>query len=149
MQRLAKRIARGDCEKYKRDRDIELYLHVKQEPSIAEGLIFREQRIVLPEALQRKVVKLGQSGTPGQTKTKQLLREKYWFQIRNSMIDTAIDQCYKCQVVTKENKEEPIKVTSIPNQPWDTVSIDHGHYNLVIIDMRHATQWYNRCHQPG
>ena len=148
MQRLAKRIARGDWEKYKRDQDIELYLHVKQEPSIAEGLIFREQCIVLPEALQRKVVKLGHNlGYLGKTKTKQLLREKYWFPLMNSMIDTAIDQCYKCQVVTKENKEEPIKVTSIPNQPWDTVSIDHGgpypdgHYNLVIIDMRHATQW--------
>ena len=58
----------------------------------------------------------------------------------NSMIDTAIDQCYEWQVATKENKEEPIKVTSIPNRPWDTVSIDYGepywdgHYNLVIID---------------
>ena len=58
------------------------------------------------------------------------------------MIDTAIDQCYECKVATKENREEPIKVTSIPSQPWDTVSVDHGgpypdgHYNLVMIDKR-------------
>ena len=58
------------------------------------------------------------------------------------MIDTAIDQCYECQVATKENIEEPIKVTNIPSRPWDTVSIDHGgpypdgHYNLVLIDKR-------------
>ena len=43
-----------------------------------------------------------------------------------SMIDTAIDQCYECQVATKGDKEEPIKVTSIPNCPWDTVSIEQG-----------------------
>ena len=60
----------------------------------------------------------------------------------NSMIDTAIDQCYECQVATKRDREEPIKVASIPNRPWDTVSIDHGgpypdgHYNLVLIDKR-------------
>ena len=143
MQRLAKRIVKGDWEKHKRDKDIEPYLHVKQELSIAEGLIFREQRIILPAALQRQVVKLGHSlGHLGKTKTKQLLREKYWFPLMNSMIDTAIDQCYECQVATKESREEPIKVTNIPSRPWDTVSIDHsgpypdGHYNLVLIDKR-------------
>ena len=58
------------------------------------------------------------------------------------MIDTAIDQCYECQVTTKGDREEPIKVTSIPSRPRDTVSIDHGglypegHYNLVLIDKR-------------
>ena len=143
MQRLAKRIAKGDWEKHKRDKDLEPYLHMKQELSVAEGLIFRERRIVLPPSLQRKVVKLGHSlGHLGKTKTKQMLREKYWFPLMNSMIDTAIDQCYECQVATKGDREEPIKVTSIPNRPWDTVSIDHGgpypdgHYNLVLIDKR-------------
>ena len=58
MQRLAKRIAKGDWEKQKRDKDLEPYLHVKQALSVAEGLISRERRIVLPPALQRKVVKL-------------------------------------------------------------------------------------------
>ena len=58
------------------------------------------------------------------------------------MIDTAIDQCYECQVATKRNREEPIKVTSIPNCPRDIVSIDHGgpypdgYYNLALIDTR-------------
>ena len=61
MQRLAKRIAKEDWEKHKKDKDLELYLHVKQELSFAEGLIFRERRIILPPALQRKVIKLGHS----------------------------------------------------------------------------------------
>ena len=81
-------------------------------------------------------------GHLGKTKTKQMLREKYWFPLMNSMIDTAIDQCYECQVATRDSKEERIKVSEIPSQQWDTVSVDHakpypdGHYNLVIIDKR-------------
>ena len=71
-----------------------------------------------------------------------MLREQYWFPPMNSMIDTAIDQCYECQVATKGEREEPIKVNSIPNRPRDAVSIDHGglypngHCNLVLIDKR-------------
>ena len=71
-----------------------------------------------------------------------MLRKKYWFPLMNSMIDTAIDQCYECQVAPKGDREEPVKVTSIPTRPWDTVSFDHGgpspdgHYNLVLIDKR-------------
>ena len=58
------------------------------------------------------------------------------------MIDTSTSQCYRCQLATKEKREEPIKTTNIPCHPWDTVSLDHGgpypdgHYNLVLIDKR-------------
>ena len=127
MQRLAKKIVKGDWEKHKRGKALEPYLHVKQELSVAEGLIFRERRILLPPALQMRVAKLRPSlGHLGNTKTKQMLREKYWFPLMKSMIDTAVNQCYGCQVATKTGREEPTKVTSIPNRPWDTVSIDHG-----------------------
>ena len=34
-----------------------------------------------------------------------MLREKYWFPLMNSVIDTAIDQCYECQVATKGDRE--------------------------------------------
>jgi len=85
-------------------------------------LLFRGHRIVLPSALHRKVVKLGHNlghslGHWGKTKTKQMLRAKYWFALMNSMMDAAIDQCCELQVATKDIKEEPIKVTNIPSRP--------------------------------
>jgi len=54
--------------------------------------------ILLQSVLQRKLVKLGHNLGHihvGKTKTKQILREKYWFPLMNSMIDTAIDCCYE------------------------------------------------------
>ena len=147
MRKMARTITKGDLNKHRRAPDVAPYYHVRQEPSIAEWMIFREHRIVLPDALRRKVVKLGHSlGHLGKTKTKQMLREKYWFPCMNTMIDTAIDQaidqCYECRVATRESREEPIKVTRIPSRPWDRVGVDHGgpypdnHYNLVGIDKR-------------
>ena len=104
MQRLAKRIAKGDWEKHKRDKDIEPYSHLKQ-----KRLIFREQRIILPAVTQRKVScqDRTQPRKLRQTKTKQLLREKYWFPLMDSMIDTAVKQ-------TKKNKySTPFRWSSI------------------------------------
>ena len=143
MQKIAQRIAKADWEKHRRDRDIEPFRHVKNELSVAEGLIFRENRIVLPDALQRKVVKLGHKLAHfGRTKMKQMLRQNYWFPLMNSMIDTPVDQCYECKVTTEDHREEPIKVTTIPSKSWSTVALDHGgpypngHYILVMIDKR-------------
>ena len=107
MQKQVKRIVKGDWEKHKRDKDLGPYLHVKQELSITEGLIFRKQHIVLPATLQKEVVKLGHNlGHLGKTKVKQLLREKYWFPLLNSMIDAAINQCYECQVAIQRRREK-------------------------------------------
>ena len=55
MQWLAKRIAKGDWEKHKRDKGLETYLHINQELSVAEWIIHREHRIVLPPAVGTKI----------------------------------------------------------------------------------------------
>lgn len=108
-----------------------------------QGLIFRFNQIVIPTCLQHKVIKAAHSlGHMGITKTKQMLREKYWFPELNKMAENVIGKCYECQLTTKLHRQEPIKVTVIPEKPWEVVSIDFGgpypdgHYNLVVIDKR-------------
>ena len=54
MQRLPKTIAKGDWGKRKRDKDLEPYLHVKQELSVGEGLIFRERGSYYHEHIRGK-----------------------------------------------------------------------------------------------
>ena len=143
LQKLAVRIQKGDWADYRRDKDIEPYYQVREDLSVMGGLIFRLDRIVMPRALQAKIIKIGHSlGHLGKTKTKQMLREKYWFPLMNSMIETAVNQCYECQVATKNTREEPVKMSTIPNEAWDTIAVDFGgpypdgHYNLVVVDKR-------------
>ena len=60
----------------------------------------------------------------------------------NKMVEHIVGQCYECQVTTKEHRQEPLKMTEIPEKPWQVVSVDFGgpypdgHYNLVVIDKR-------------
>ena len=76
------------------------------------------------------------------TKTKQILREKYWFPEMNKMTENIVENCYGCQLPTKQHRQEPFKTTEIPEKPWEVVSVDFGgpypdgHYNIVNIDKR-------------
>ena len=143
LQKLCQRIHDEDWESHRKDPDITPFYSIRHELYEALGLIFRLDRIVIPDGLQCKVIKAAHNlGHLGMTKTKQMLREKYWFPMINSMVEQIIGQCYECQVTTKDHKKQPIKMTPIPEKPWDVISVDFGgpypdgHYNLVAVDKR-------------
>ena len=101
------------------------------------------EKIILPANLQQKIIESAHSlGHLGMTKTKQMLLEKYWFPGMNHLICQTIESCFDCQVATKSHRQEPIKPSVIPEEPWEQISIDfegpypHGQYNLVAIDQR-------------
>ena len=143
LQKLSQRIRKGDWKQYSKDPDISPFCAIKEELYEAQGLILRMDRIVIPTNLQRKIIKVAHRlGHLGTTKTKQMIRAKYWFPNMNTLIDQMIGQCYECQVTTKQHREEPIKPTVIPQEPWEHIAVDFGgpypdgHYNLVAIDKR-------------
>ena len=143
LQKLYKRILNEDWEKHRKDPDIHQFYSIKEELYVADGLIFRLNQIVIPLTLRRVVIKAAHSLRHlGMTKTKQMLRQKYWFPEMNKMIEQTVGQCYECQVTTKDHRKEPLRMTEIPEKPWQVVSVDFGgpypdgHYNLVITDKR-------------
>ncbi|KAL9953640.1 hypothetical protein ACROYT_G041090 [Oculina patagonica] len=143
LQKLSQTIKKGNWETSKKDVDLAPFYPIKDEHYEAQGLIFRMERIVLPMELQQKVIKSAHKlGHLGTTKTKQMIREKYWFPGMNGMINQMIGHCFDCQVTTKDRRQEPIKPSVIPKGPWGEIAVDvggpypDGHYNLVAIDQR-------------
>ena len=49
-----------------------------------------------------------------------------------------VKKCIPCQVATPKSPREPLKMSPLPNGPWEQVSVDFcevaGHYVLVVID---------------
>ena len=143
LKDVVQRIQKNDWEKNKKRPEILPYYRIKEELSVAGGLLLRGQQIIVPDKLQKQVVKAAHSmGHLGRTKTKQMLRAKYWFPAMNAMVEDIVGGCLDCQITTKDHRKETVKPTEIPEEPWDTVSIDFGgpfpdgHYNLVVIDKR-------------
>ncbi|KAK3752978.1 hypothetical protein QZH41_005134 [Actinostola sp. cb2023] len=143
LQKLSKRMITEDWENYRKDPDITPFYHIRQELYEVDGVILRDNKIIAPTRLQRKIVKTAHKlGHLGITKTKQMLREKYWFPSMNNLVEQIIGQCFECQVTVKDQRKEPVKASTIPSEPWEVISIDFGgpypdgHYQLVASDKR-------------
>lgn len=89
------------------------------------------------------------------TKTKKMLRAKYWFSGLGTLTEKIVGQCFECGVTTKEHRQESVKTMDVPSEPWDTVAIDFGgpyldgHYNLVAIDKRSRHPEVERLYSPA
>ena len=118
---------------------LKIFANVRSELTSVDGnLVLRGRRIVIPDALQKQVVKLAHEGHQGLVKTRTLLRSKVWFPRMDSLVDSIVKQCTPCQIAMPKFSREPLQMTPLPHGPWEQVSIDFcevsGHYVLVVID---------------
>ena len=125
----------------KTDPDLKPYFDLRAELYMADGLILRTDIIIPPESLRDRIIQIAhKQGHLGISKTKELLRRKYWFPGMNSCIDTIVSTCFDCQIATNTQHAEPAKMTKLPERPWEIVEIDFcrpflsKEYALVITD---------------
>ena len=120
---------------------IQEYKHVFHELTSVDRIVLRGDRIVVPAKLRQKVIEIGHEGHQGhqgQVCTKQLLRAYVWFPGMDSQCDKFVSTCIACQSNTPETHRESLKMTELPDRPWDKVSMDfcgpmaNGHLALVF-----------------
>ena len=86
----------------------------------------RGTRIVVPIALRGRVVPLAHEGHQGVTKTKEYLRTRVCFPGLDRTVESHIQHCHPCQVVTPSYDREPLTVgmSQLPSEPWREVAMD-------------------------
>ena len=118
---------------------LKIFANVRNELTSVDGnIVLRGNRIVIPDALQKRVIELAHEGHQGLVKTRSLLRSKVLFPKMDAAVDQVVKKCFPCQIATPKPSREPLKMTPLPDGPWQQVSIDFfevaGHYVLVVID---------------
>lgn len=94
----------------------------------------------MPKTLQAKALALAHEGHQGIVKTKQLLREKFWFPGLDKQAEQLISHCTPCQSSTPKTEHQPQQMSELPQGPWQKVALDFcgpfpsGDYLLVILD---------------
>ena len=92
-----------------------------------DGIVLKENRIILPQSLQKCAVHIAHQGHLGENKTKALLRSKVFWPSLSKDVNSMITTCLACQAVIDVNKPEPLKVSPLPKAPWSEISADfHG-----------------------
>ena len=102
------------------------YHEVKDELTICDGVLMRQDRIVVPRELTGVIVNLAHESHQGITRTKQRLRELYWWPLMDKQVETIVKNCVTCQCNDKSIHQRftPLIPVQYPEKPWSKVAID-------------------------
>ncbi len=140
MQRLRQAITTGVWPAD--DPDLMPFRKVQLELTAASDsdIILRGTRIIIPQSLQLRAVKLAHESHKGIVKTNQLLQEKVWYPGIDKDVKIEVESCIPCQATGSATKPEPLQMTELSPAPWTRVSTDFcgpfpsGDHLLVIMD---------------
>lgn len=120
------------------DKSVLPFWNVRYDLHVIDGLIFKNNSLVVPKELQQSMLEKLHNGHVG--KQTCLLRARnllYWPTMQND-IQFMIDNCKACSKYKPMNCKEPLIFHDIPKLPWNKVcgdifEFDNIHY-LVIMD---------------
>ena len=116
------------------------YRTVWAELSVANGMLLRGSRLVVPQALRRRVLDLAHEGHQGIVRTKEKLRSGVWWPGVDVDAERLVRSCHACQVVSSGSPPEPVSSTELPAGPWQDLNVDlcgpfpDGQSLLVLVD---------------
>ena len=95
--------------------------------SASDTLVMRgEHRYFVPVSQCATVVHLVHDMHQGVVRTKQRLRELYWWPQMDKLVESIISTCLTCQLNDKsaETAPAPLQPIQLPDKPWEKVGLD-------------------------
>jgi hypothetical protein len=140
LGRVIKAVKDGTLANRKKDQALCPYARIASEISIAEDVVLRGTRIIVPKELQERVLDICHEGHQGIVKCKSLLRTKVWFPGIDLAMERKVKGCLPCQAAVTSHQRDPLVMTALPERPWEHVAADHigpfptGESLFVVID---------------
>lgn len=113
------------------------FLAHRNDLSVVEDILLRRHGIVVPAALQKRVLQLVHEGHQGIVRCKSRAQDIVWWPGINDHIQTLVSNCEAC-AGTRVLPREPCDSTIAPDQPWRMVGMDLFHLKgqeyLLVVD---------------
>lgn len=113
------------------------YFQLCDELSVQQDYVFRGSCLVVPVMLRHTLVKLVYEGHQGIVRTKQLLRELYWWPGIDYLVKEHIQTCQMCLSSDKTANISAalLQPVPFPSVPWDKVATDVvGPFETAVWD---------------
>lgn len=92
--------------------------------SIQEGLLFFENRLIVPHALKNEMLQQLHNGHLNVNKTLALAKNSlYWFGMQSDIL-AFVNACTVCAKYRRNNTKEPLKLLPLTTRPWERLSTD-------------------------
>ena len=100
------------------------YWSFREELSIINGIVFKGERLVIPEVMRKKVLEQLHQAHMGIEKTKWRARATiFWPQI-NQQTENMVEKCSTCHQNQRKQQREPMKASNVPQYPFQMVGSD-------------------------
>lgn len=114
------------------------YFNYRDELTIEDGLIFRGEKIVIPESLRKDMKKKVHAGHTGINSCLRRARTYIFWPGMSAEIRQYVENCNTCASLQAKQSAEPLKLHETPDRPWqkvatDIFTIDSKNY-LVTVD---------------
>ncbi|XP_062556644.1 uncharacterized protein K02A2.6-like [Armigeres subalbatus] len=111
----------------------------EKEFGVIDGIVVRDDRIVLPTILRQRALQIAHRGHHGVVAMRRNLREKIWWPCMDQDVADAVQECADCATVSKQHPPEPMVRKEMPDRAWQEIGIDFFSAKecatfLVIVD---------------
>ena len=113
------------------------YRPVSSEISVQDGLLMRNNRIIIPSQLRQEILNKIHTGHQGIHKCRERARQSVWWPGISRQLEDLIRSCPHC---CKERLQpvEPLMPTNFPKLPWEKVATDlfywQGSNYILVVD---------------
>lgn len=101
---------------------IHLYYTFREELTFQDGIIFKGERIVVPQSVRNDMLSRIHNGHVGiQGCLRRAKESLYWPRMYRD-IENFVKNCESCNVYQNEQVKEPLTQHEIPDRPWEKLS---------------------------
>ncbi|EGT45435.1 hypothetical protein CAEBREN_28903, partial [Caenorhabditis brenneri] len=125
LQEVQKYVSRGVWPK-KVDEKLKRFSSIKESLSCVQKCLMMQDRVVIPEALQKVVLKQLHEGHPGMVRMKQLARSFVYWPGMDEDVERVVASCNTCQVHGKTPRKVPLQPWKTPERVWQRVHVDYA-----------------------
>ena len=109
--------------------EIRNYFHFKEELTIQDGILFKGNRVIVPEALRPLMVKKVHSSHIGIEGCLRKACNVLFWPGMSAEIKDSIGKCDTCNSYQKNQQKEPLIPHDPPKRPWSHVAVDLFTFN--------------------
>lgn len=117
--------------------NIQEYWNHRDEISEIDGILFKDEKIIIPCKLRENMIERIHSSHMGVEKSKNRARDLIFWPGMGKAIEAAVEACSVCQKRRSANPREPLLSHAIPERPWQVIGTDLFTWNsrdyIVIL----------------
>lgn len=138
LKNLKYDIQNGWCDARNYNSDEEHLKKFRYEITEKNGILFENNKIIVPKLLQREMLEKIHYGHLGIEKCKNRARESLYWKNIDKDIENFVKHCFVCNKYKRANTKQPMIPHEIPNCPWEKLGVDifelDNKYYILAVD---------------